>query len=62
MAILITGANRGIGRALFDRYRDAGEPVIGTARGDLPTTGDLRELDLAATGCFRTWDGRDHPL
>ncbi len=47
MAILITGANRGIGRALFDRYRDAGEPVIGTARGDLPTTGDWRELDVA---------------
>ncbi len=20
------------------------------------------ELDMAATGCFRTWDGRDHPL
>jgi len=32
MTILITGANRGIGRALFDGYRDRGDQVIGTAR------------------------------
>ncbi len=32
MRALITGANRGIGRALADRYRAAGHEVIGTAR------------------------------
>ena len=34
MHILITGANRGIGQALADRYRDRGEAVTGTARDD----------------------------
>ena len=33
MRILITGANRGIGAALARQYKDAGEEVIGTARG-----------------------------
>lgn len=32
MGILITGANRGIGRGLFDYYRAAGSQVIGTSR------------------------------
>lgn len=32
MTILITGANRGIGRALLDHYTAAGQPVLGTAR------------------------------
>ncbi|MFA3917514.1 SDR family NAD(P)-dependent oxidoreductase [Ruegeria hyattellae] len=32
MHVLITGANRGIGRALADRYRAAGHEVTGTAR------------------------------
>ncbi|MEY8837765.1 SDR family oxidoreductase [Cribrihabitans sp. XS_ASV171] len=32
MRVLVTGANRGIGRALADRYRAAGHDVIGTAR------------------------------
>ncbi|NVO57279.1 SDR family NAD(P)-dependent oxidoreductase [Rhodobacteraceae bacterium B1Z28] len=32
MHILITGANRGIGQALADRYRDRGEAVTGTTR------------------------------
>jgi NAD(P)-dependent dehydrogenase (short-subunit alcohol dehydrogenase family) len=31
---LITGANRGIGRALFDAYRRSGTEVIGTARSE----------------------------
>ncbi|MEM9975129.1 MAG: SDR family NAD(P)-dependent oxidoreductase [Pseudomonadota bacterium] len=38
MTVLITGANRGIGRALFDRYAKLG-PVIGTRR-----TGEDAEL------------------
>ncbi len=32
MTTLITGTNRGIGRALFDMYTAQGGPVIGTAR------------------------------
>jgi NAD(P)-dependent dehydrogenase (short-subunit alcohol dehydrogenase family) len=32
MAILITGANRGIGRGLLTHYRTAGADVLGTAR------------------------------
>ncbi|MFO7806408.1 MAG: SDR family NAD(P)-dependent oxidoreductase [Paracoccaceae bacterium] len=33
MTILITGANRGVGRGLLDHYRAAGERTIGTTRG-----------------------------
>lgn len=33
MRVLITGANRGIGRALYDGYFALGEDVIGTTRG-----------------------------
>ncbi|MEM7732461.1 MAG: SDR family NAD(P)-dependent oxidoreductase [Pseudomonadota bacterium] len=32
MHVVITGANRGIGLALFDRYKAAGEMVTGTSR------------------------------
>ena len=48
MTILITGANRGIGRALFDHYTAAGSPVIGTCRGTAPTAGRWITLDVAA--------------
>lgn len=43
MTTLITGANRGIGRALFEHYRAAGEAVIGTAR---KPTADLVTLEV----------------
>ena len=43
MTTLITGANRGIGRALFEHYQAAGEAVIGTAR---KPTADLVTLDV----------------
>ncbi|RLJ60613.1 NADP-dependent 3-hydroxy acid dehydrogenase YdfG [Litoreibacter meonggei] len=33
MKVLITGANRGIGRALFDGYAARGDDVTGTTRG-----------------------------
>lgn len=42
MQILITGANRGIGRALLDAGRARGDTVTGTARG----TGGLLPLDV----------------
>ncbi|WP_166417423.1 SDR family oxidoreductase [Cochlodiniinecator piscidefendens] len=47
MTVLITGANRGIGRALFDRYAD----VIGTCRGSAPETphGEWLTLDVTST-------------
>ncbi|MDX8351438.1 SDR family NAD(P)-dependent oxidoreductase [Cognatiyoonia sp. IB215182] len=44
MAVLITGANRGIGKALFDGYAAQGEDVIGTHRQ--ADAGAMRELDV----------------
>lgn len=43
MTILITGANRGIGKGLADEWRKAGENVIGTARSE----SGLELLDVA---------------
>ena len=43
MTTLITGATRGIGRALMQHYQAAGETVIGTAR---KPTADLVTLDV----------------
>ncbi len=43
MTVLVTGANRGIGRALLDVYRAAGRPAFGTARRP---EGDLLPLDV----------------
>jgi NAD(P)-dependent dehydrogenase (short-subunit alcohol dehydrogenase family) len=45
MTTLITGANRGIGRALLDHYRTTGGPVIGTARTPEPGQ-DFLTLDV----------------
>ena len=36
MRVLITGANRGIGRALYDVYVARGDDVIGTTRNQAP--------------------------
>ncbi|MEJ8563124.1 SDR family NAD(P)-dependent oxidoreductase [Yoonia sp. GPGPB17] len=44
MTIVITGANRGIGRALFDNYSQQGKSVIGTHRA--ADTGVLRQLEV----------------
>lgn len=44
MTMLITGANRGIGRALFDLYTAKGDAVLGTARDD---TAGMLALDVA---------------
>lgn len=45
MTTLITGANRGIGRALFDTCTKAGEPVIGTTRAPM-AGGNWLTLDV----------------
>lgn len=44
MTVLITGANRGIGKALFDGYVKRGETVIGTHRS--ADAGAMRQLDV----------------
>ena len=53
MTILITGANRGIGRAMFDIYTAAGRPVIGTTRGTPPGP-DWRQLDVTDPASHET--------
>ena len=44
MTILITGASRGIGKALFDSYAAQGEDIIGTHRA--ADAGAMRQLDV----------------
>ncbi len=48
MTVLITGANRGIGKALFDGYAARGENVIGTHRQI--DDGPMRQLDVTDPG------------
>ncbi len=45
MTVVITGANRGIGRALFDHYAASGTAVVGTTRGR-PDSPDWLQLDV----------------
>ena len=45
--ILITGATRGIGRALFDGYAHAGADVIGTYRDARPGGGRWLQLEVS---------------
>lgn len=52
MHILITGANRGIGRALFDRYSAAGHDVTGTARSGAAPFVPLDVTDPASTAAL----------
>jgi NAD(P)-dependent dehydrogenase (short-subunit alcohol dehydrogenase family) len=47
MHVLITGANRGIGQAIFSRYKAAGARVTGTAR---VAQADLHPLDVTDPG------------
>ncbi|MCI2398895.1 SDR family NAD(P)-dependent oxidoreductase [Aliiroseovarius subalbicans] len=58
MTILITGANRGIGRALFDGYSTTGDAVIGTTRAAAPEDGLWETLDVAAPGSQAALAGR----
>lgn len=47
MTILITGANRGIGKALFEKYTAQVADVLGTHRA--PDAGAMRQLDVTDT-------------
>ncbi|MEM9583472.1 MAG: SDR family NAD(P)-dependent oxidoreductase [Pseudomonadota bacterium] len=51
--ILITGATRGIGRALFDAYTARGDDVTGTYRDTAPTGGSWARLDVTEAGDLR---------
>ncbi|UWQ07073.1 SDR family NAD(P)-dependent oxidoreductase [Aliiroseovarius crassostreae] len=51
MKVVITGANRGIGRALYDSYLAQGETVIGTARGGKD---GMVALDVTVPDSFAT--------
>ncbi|MFA5580855.1 MAG: SDR family oxidoreductase [Paracoccaceae bacterium] len=57
MTTLITGASRGIGRALFDHYAATGGRVIGTVRGPLPDqpqgAAQWAQLDVGDPGSVR---------
>jgi len=52
--ILITGATRGIGRALFDGYTARGDRATGTYRGAQPDVGNWLHLDVAQPAQFDT--------
>ena len=52
MSVLVTGASRGIGRALYDGYLARGETVTGTCRGDPPAGGRWLRLDVAEPAQF----------
>lgn len=60
MTIVITGASRGIGAALAALYKDAGEEVIGTARG-AGAEAALDVTDPASHATFAT-QLKDRPL
>lgn len=60
MRIIVTGANRGIGRALFDTFARRGDAVLGTTRGapegegwhrlDVTDPGSVKALGAALAG------------
>ncbi|WP_439154701.1 SDR family NAD(P)-dependent oxidoreductase [Yoonia sp.] len=56
MTILITGANRGIGKAMFDSYISQGADVIGTHRA--PDAGAMRQLDVTDPASHAVLAGR----
>ncbi|RYH01113.1 SDR family oxidoreductase [Salipiger sp. IMCC34102] len=62
MTTLITGANRGVGRAMFDLLAETGDEVIGTHRA--APEGHFLRLDVTDPGSIRAMasDFGDRPL
>jgi NAD(P)-dependent dehydrogenase (short-subunit alcohol dehydrogenase family) len=56
MTILITGASRGIGKAMVDGYAAKGAKVFGTHRA--PDAGQMLALDVTAPASQRALSGR----
>ncbi len=56
MTILITGANRGIGNALFESYTTKGHTVLGTHRA--ADAGNMRQLDVTDPASQEALAGR----
>jgi 3-oxoacyl-[acyl-carrier protein] reductase len=57
---LVTGASRGIGRAVLEALANAGATVVGTATTEAGAAGITARLaDLGATGCGLVLDVRD---
>jgi len=52
MTIVLTGANRGIGRAMYDGYRSTGADIIGTSRAGAAPFVPLDVTDAAAVTAF----------
>ena len=50
MTLLVTGAARGIGRALVQAAADGGQRVIGTHRGNRPDLGQVEPLHRLCAG------------
>jgi 3-oxoacyl-[acyl-carrier protein] reductase len=59
---LVTGASRGIGRAVLEALAHAGATVVGTATTDAGAAGITARLgELGAAGCAMVLDVRDRP-
>ncbi|MBT6030164.1 MAG: hypothetical protein HOH13_07645 [Crocinitomicaceae bacterium] len=56
--ILITGASRGIGKFLFDKFIDSGEEVAGTFHSTKPeheNSGLYTKVDICNTANIANW-------
>jgi 3-oxoacyl-[acyl-carrier protein] reductase len=59
---LVTGASRGIGRAVLETLAGAGATVVGTATTEAGATGISQRIEeMGAAGCGLVLDVRDRP-